>query len=182
LRDLPIYDLPGAQPSEALERTSLEGRHPGGRDLLLRRPHRARLPAADRDLADPSCDRNPDLRVLLAAEGTRGTEGRVLVRGGDLPEGVPAGAAVPRLSVAGDQEAPAEAFRLLVELQSRPVLEDRVGPVVPRSAAHPASGMRAGAAQVKPLHRRAVIRPTGHRPEREELVRSHLPVRLVRFR
>src|SRR3989442_11937021 len=168
LPDVPLPDLPRTQASEALERTSLEGRHPGGRDVLLRRPDGARLPAADWDLADSSCDRHPDLRVLLSAGGTRGTERGVLVHGGDLPEGVPAGAAVPRVSVAGDQEAQAKAFRLLADLQFRPVLEDRGGPVVPWSAADPASGMRAGAAQGQAWDRRAVIRPTGHRPERKK--------------
>src|SRR3989442_536483 len=178
----PLVDPPRTHAPEALERTSLEGRHPGGRDVLLRRPHGTRQPAAGRDLAGPSRDRRPDLHVLLSAEGTRGTERCVLVRGGDLPESVSAGAAVPRVSVAVDQEAPAEAFGLLVDLQFRPVFEDRVGPVVPGCAAHPASGMRAGAAQVQPLDRRAVVRPSAHRPKGEELVRPHLPVRLVRFR
>src|SRR5436309_14737314 len=182
LRDLPLHDLPRAQASEALERASLEGRHPGGRDVLLRRLDGARQPAAHRDLIGPSRDRHPDLRVLLSAKRARRAEGRVLVRGGGLPEVVSAGAAVPRVSVAGDQEAHAEASRLLADLEFRPVLEDRVGAIVPGSAAHPASGMRAGAAQVQPRHRRAVIRPTGHRPEGEELVRAHLPMRLVRFR
>src|SRR5437899_12695923 len=42
--------------------------------------------------------------------------------------------------------------------------------------------MRAGAAQVQAWDRCAVIRPTGDRPERAYLVRSHLPVRLMRFR
>src|SRR5439155_1386762 len=149
LRDLPLDDFPRAQASEALERTSLEGRHSGGRHVLLRRPDGARLAAADRDLADPSRDRHPNLRVLLSAEGTRGAERCVLVHGGDFPEGVPAGAAVPRLSAAGDQEAHAKAFRLLVDLQFRPVLEERVGPVVPRSAAHPASGVGARAAEIE---------------------------------
>src|SRR5436309_4222649 len=182
LRDLPLHDLPRAQASEALERTSPQGRHPRGRDVLLRLPDGARQPTAPRDLADPSRNRHPDLRVLLSAKRATLAEGRVLVRGRGLPEGVPAGAAVPRVSVAGDQEAHAEAFGLLVDLQLGPVLEDRIGPVVPGSAAHPATGVRAGAAQVQARHRGAVIRPTGHRPEREELVGSHLSMRLVRFR
>jgi len=67
-----------------------------------------------------------------------------------------------------------------VDLQLRPILEDAWAPLYPGAPLTPLR-MRAGAAQVEPGPAYGNIDPTGHRPEREELVRSHLPVRLVRF-
>src|SRR5256712_10947229 len=111
LCDVLCDDLPRTEAPADLEWPPREDRDPGYGDDLLPGPDGTRLASVDRDFAHPARDRPSGLHVLLPAEGTRRAERCVPVRGRDFAEGLPAGAAVPGLSVATDPPAPAEAFR-----------------------------------------------------------------------
>src|SRR6267142_1439442 len=57
-----------------------------------------------------------------------------------------------------------------------PVLEHFAGGISTGSAHDATPGMRAGAAQVEPAHRRPVVRVARCRAQEEELLRGHLAV------
>src|ERR1035441_4299466 len=56
------------------------------------------------------------------------------------------------------------------------VLQHLAGGVVTRRAHNSTAGVRAGAAQIQPLRRRAVARVAGHRAHDEHLIQGHLAV------
>src|SRR3954447_3376186 len=57
-----------------------------------------------------------------------------------------------------------------------PVRQDRLRRIMPGSAGHSATRVRARSAQVEALERHAVISRADHRPRAEQLVEAHLAV------